>query len=274
MKTWLITGVSRGLGREWAEAALERGDKVAGTVRNLDTVKQLAETHGDRFLALNPDITDKAAVDATVAQTVKHFGGLDVVVNNAGYGLFGAIEEISEQEAREQIDVNFFGTLWFIQAALPVFRTQGSGHFIQVSSIGGITAGTYLGLYHASKWAVEAISQSLAAETASFGVKVTVIEPTRYATDWSGSSAVYAQPIDAYLPFRMARVTSKKPAGDPRATREAILKVVDSDNPPLRLFLGTDMIETARAEYEKRLAVWESWREVSEAAMGEPIIPA
>ena len=161
MKVWFITGTSRGFGREWAQAALERGDKVAATARNVSTLDDLVEKYGDAVLPLALDVTDREAAFAAVQQAHATFGRLDVVINNAGYGHFGFIEEVTEQEARAQIETNVFGALWVTQAALPFLREQGSGHIIQVSSIGGITAFPGIGLYHASKWALEGYSQSL-----------------------------------------------------------------------------------------------------------------
>ncbi|MEU7968975.1 SDR family NAD(P)-dependent oxidoreductase [Streptomyces sp. NPDC049097] len=271
-KVWFITGTSRGFGREWAEAALERGDKVAATARTIESLKALTDSYGDRVLALQLDVTDKAAVDAAVAHAHEHFGRLDVVVNNAGYGLFGTIEEVSEDEARAQIETNLFGALWVTKAALPILRTQGSGHFVQVSSIGGLMAFPNLGLYHASKWAVEAFSQSLALEVAPFGLHVTIVEPTGYSTDWGGDSAVNATPIDVYEPARAARAARVKPGmvGDPTATREAILAIVDADEPPLRVFFGRGQVERIEEEYGKRLDTWRAWKDLSERAHGSP----
>ncbi|PRY44980.1 SDR family oxidoreductase [Umezawaea tangerina] len=271
-KIWFITGTSRGFGREWAEAALERGDRVTATARDVDTLKPLLDEFGDAVLPLALDVTDKAAVDAAVARAHEHFGRLDVVVNNAGYGLFGTIEEVSEQQARDQIETNLFGALWVTKAAVPIMRGQGSGHIIQVSSIGGISAFPNIGLYHASKWGLEGFSQALAAEVAPFGVKVTVVEPTGYSTDWAGSSAVHADPIDVYDDARAARKARTRPGmvGDPTATRAAILAVVDAEEPPLRIFFGRGLLDRARAEYEGRLSVWEAWNDVSEAAHGTP----
>ena len=189
-KVWFITGTSRGFGREWAIAALDRGDRVAATARNTDSLQDLREKYGEAVLPLRLDVTDRTAVTAAVQQAQQQFGRLDVIVNNAGYGLFGMVEEASEAEARAQIDTNVFGALWVTQAALPYLREQGSGHIIQVSSIGGISAFRGVGLYHASKWALEGFSQSLALEVAPFGIHVTMIEPGGFSTDWSGSSAV------------------------------------------------------------------------------------
>src|SRR3954468_8552616 len=274
-KVWFITGTSKGFGRVWAEAALERGDRVVATARNADTLTPLVETYGDHVLALSLDVRDKAAIDAAVEQAHERFGRLDVVVNNAGYGLFGTIEEITEELARAQMETNFFGALWVTKAALPVLREQGSGHILQVSSIGGVNAWPITGLYHASKWALEAFSQSLAGEVAAFGVKVTIVEPTGYATDWSGPSSVTAEPLAVYDPVREQRAERFKSRvpGDPQATGAAILELVDADEPPLRLFLGAGTLDMIRAEYEYRLEEWERWDELAQAAHGEQVHP-
>src|SRR3954449_968142 len=181
-KVWLITGTSKGFGRVWAEAALQRGDRVAATARDTSTLDDLVERYGENVLPIQLDVTDKPTVDAAIAATHDRFGALDVVVNNAGYGLFGTIEEITEEQARAQMETNFFGALWVTKAALPIMRAQGSGHIIQVSSIGGVNAFPVLGLYHASKWGLEAFSQSLVAEVKDLGIKVTIVEPTGYST--------------------------------------------------------------------------------------------
>jgi NAD(P)-dependent dehydrogenase (short-subunit alcohol dehydrogenase family) len=181
-RVWLITGTSRGFGRVWAQAALERGDSVAATARDTSTLEDLGATYGERLLALELDVTDKAAIEQSVRSAHQHFGRLDVVVNNAGYGQFGAIEELTEQEARRQIETNLFGPLWVTKAVVPLLREQRSGHIIQVSSIGGVMAFPMLGLYHASKWGLEGFSQSLAAELAEFGVHVTIVEPGGFTT--------------------------------------------------------------------------------------------
>jgi NAD(P)-dependent dehydrogenase (short-subunit alcohol dehydrogenase family) len=274
-KVWFITGTSKGFGRVWAEAALERGDRVAATARDTGTLTELAERHGENVLPLALDVTDKAAVDAAVAQAHDHFGALDVVVNNAGYGHFGMIEEATEEEARAQIETNVFGALWVTKAALPIMREQRSGHIIQVSSIGGVNAFPTLGLYHASKWALEGFSQSLAAEVAGFGIHVTIVEPGGFATDWAGPSAVHSAPLAAYDDIREARARQRSSfePGDPQATGAAILKVVDADEPPLRIFFGKAGLEMTRAEYARRIATWEAWDSVSQEAHGAGVAP-
>jgi NAD(P)-dependent dehydrogenase (short-subunit alcohol dehydrogenase family) len=271
-KVWFITGTSKGFGRIWAEAALARGDRVAATARDPATLADLAAEYGDAVLALGLDVTDKSAVDAAVARAHDRFGRLDVVVNNAGYGLFGMIEEVTEEQARAQIETNVFGALWVTKAALQLLREQGSGHIIQVSSIGGVTAFPMLGLYHASKWALEAFSQSLAAEVAGFGIKVTLVEPTGYSTDWAGPSSVQADHMEAYAGARRGfeeqrarRVTRR---GDPAATGPAILELVDAGDPPLRIFFGTGPLDIIRAEYARRIETWERWDGLSRRAHG------
>jgi NAD(P)-dependent dehydrogenase (short-subunit alcohol dehydrogenase family) len=272
-RTWFITGSSRGFGREWAIAALERGHSVAATARDTGSLDDLVERFGDRILPLKLDVTDRAAVFDAVETAHRRFGRLDVVVNNAGYGQFGLIEEISEAEARAQFETNVFGALWVTQAALPILREQGSGHILQVSSIGGISAFPNIGIYNASKWALEAFSQSLAQEVAGFGIKVTLIEPGGYSTDWGGSSAKHAAPLAAYDEFREQAAEARKARigtpGDPVATREAVLKVVDAEHPPLRIFFGDGPLRTATADYESRLAEWREWEPVSIEAHGK-----
>jgi NAD(P)-dependent dehydrogenase (short-subunit alcohol dehydrogenase family) len=270
-RTWFITGTSRGFGREWAVAALARGDRVVGTARNPSTLDDLAEQYPDSFLALPLDVTDRDAVFKIVAQAHDHFGELDIVVNNAGYGHFGMIEEVNEQDARDQIETNLFGALWVTQAALPYLRAQGKGHFLQVSSIGGISAFQGVGLYHASKWGLEGFSQALASEVQDFGIHVTLIEPGGFSTDWADASARHSEEIDVYAPVwaeRRSSMASRK-RGDPRASAEAVLKVVDADPPPLRCFFGDAPLGIAEADYAGRLAVWREWQPVAELAQGD-----
>jgi NAD(P)-dependent dehydrogenase (short-subunit alcohol dehydrogenase family) len=269
-KVWFITGSSRGFGRVWAQAALARGDRVAATARDVKTLGPLVERYGDLIAPLALDVTDKAAASAAIAFAQKRFGRLDVVVNNAGYGLFGTIEEVSESEARAQLETNLFGALWVTQAALPFMRAQGSGHIIQVSSIGGVNAFPTVGLYHASKWGLEGFSQSLAAEVAGFGIKVTIVEPGGFATDWGGASAKRAAQMKIYDGARekIAAVRSNSIPGDPNATGPAILKLVDATDPPLRIFLGTSGLPMTRAEYARRIETWEKWNDVSIEAQG------
>ncbi len=270
-KTWFITGTSRGFGREWALAALERGDAVVATARDAATLDALVDAHGERVLALPLDVTDRDAVFAALARGHEHFGRLDVVVNNAGYGQFGAVEELTEEECRAQVETNLFGALWVTQAALPLLRGQGGGHILQVSSLGGITAFPTVGIYHASKWALEGFSQALAQEVAGFGIRVTLVEPGGYSTDWSGSSARHATAMPAYDGVREQaanRPSRRGTPGDPAATRDAVLTLVDAEDPPLRVFFGEAPLGIATADYESRLEAWEQWQPLAVAAHG------
>lgn len=270
-KVIFITGASRGFGKLWAEAFLKRGDKVAATARNPDTLADLKKQYGSSLLPIQLDVTDRKASFAALEKAKQNFGRIDVVINNAGYGLFGAIEETTEKEARDQMEANFFGLLWVTQAALPIMRAQGSGHIIQVSSILGVYTFPVLGIYNASKFAVEGLSETLATEVKGFGIHVTLVEPNGYATDWGGASAVQTTPIEDYEPVKKA--FRESPTDDfwgvPEATTGAILKLVDSSNPPLRLFLGKVALPLAKQVYTQRLATWEEWSEVSAAAHGK-----
>lgn len=271
-KNWFITGTSRGFGREWAIAALERGDRVAATARHLDSLADLADKYGDLLLPLELDVTDRAADFAAVERAVDVFGSLDIVINNAGYGQFGLIEEITEAEARDQFETNVFGALWITQAALPHLRAQGHGHILQVSSIGGISAFPNIGIYNASKWALEGFSQALAQEVADFGIHVTLIEPGGFSTDWGGASAKHSAELPDYAEFHaraaQARQSRVGVQGDPTATGDVVLQLVDADEPPLRVFFGTQPIQIAKADYAGRMATWEKWAHLSEQSQG------
>jgi NAD(P)-dependent dehydrogenase (short-subunit alcohol dehydrogenase family) len=270
-KVWFITGAGRGFGREFAQAALGRGDRVAATARNTDSLSDLVSAYGDSILPLTLDVTDRSGVQAAVQQAVDAFGRLDVVINNAGYGLFGAVEEITEQQLRDQLEVNLFGAFHVTQAVLPTLRAQGSGHIIQISTIGGIAAFPILGGYHASKWALEGLSESLAQEVAAFGIKVTIVEPGGFATDWAGSSATWAEKNPAYDDIkaaffgRSAGSTSPEPVG----FGSAILKVVDADQPPLRVLFGEQPTQIVKGLYATRLETWAEWEPVSFEAEGK-----
>lgn len=269
-KVWFITGASHGFGRVWTEAALGRGDKVIATARNPEALDEVVAAHGDAVLVLPLDVTDRDAVFAAINQGHQHFGSLDVVLSNAGYGYMGALEELEVEAARASFDTNVFGTLWVIQAALPIMRAQGSGHILTVSSIGGILSFPTGGTYTATKFAVEAMSEALAGEVAAFGIKVTIIEPGHFTTGFR--AAVQSPPaMDVYDPIRQAIRASFKPEdfGDPAATSAAIFAAVDADKPPLRLVLGSTVIPKFKAVYEVRLANWSAWEDVSIAAHGK-----
>lgn len=271
-KVWFMTGASRGLGRQWAIAALERGDRVAATARDIAALEDLCDRYDDALEPIRLDVTDRQVCFAAVRAAHDRFGRIDVVVNNAGYGQYGFVEELSEREARTQLDTNFFGALWVTQAALPYLREQGGGHIVQVSSIGGVLAFANLGIYHASKWALEGMTQALAREVAPFGIRVTLVEPGGFNTEWI-TAAPYATPMPAYddqrAQFEAARIERRDDLGDPAATRSAILAIVDAADPPLRVFLGRNALDWARSEYRDRLAEWERWQPISVAAHGD-----
>jgi NAD(P)-dependent dehydrogenase (short-subunit alcohol dehydrogenase family) len=271
-KIWFITGASRGFGRIWAEAALKRGDQVTATARKLADIADLAELFGDAVLPLALDVTDSGQVQEVVQQAYAHFGRLDVLVNNAGFSLLAAVEEASDEQIRDIFDANYLGMVRVLRAALPLLRQQGSGHILGVSSGLGIGSLPLIGFYAATKWAVEALHESLAQEVRPFGLSVTIVEPGAYATDF-GKSAKIADVLEPYADFRqrfIERLTSME-RGDPNATPEAILKLVDTENPPLRLALGSQIVPRARDLYADRIATWEAWEDISNAAQGEPV---
>lgn len=270
-KIWFITGASRGFGRIWAEAALMRGDQVTATARNLADISDLAARFGDAVLPLALDVTDSAQVQQVVEQAHRRFGRLDVLVNNAGSSLLAATEEASDDQIRDLFDTNYFGMVRVLRAALPLLRQQGTGHILGISSGLGITSLPLIGFYCATKWAVEAMHEALALEVKPFGIKVTLVEPAAYATDF-GKSAKIADVLEPYDDFRkqVMACLSTIERGDPQATSEAILKLVDAENPPLRLGLGTTILPRARAAYAERIATWEAWEDVTNTAMGQP----
>ncbi len=268
-KTWFITGSSRGFGREWARAALERGDRVVATARSTADLHDVVDRFGDTALALEVDITDRPTVVDALARAKEHFGQIDVVVNNAGYGMFGMIEETSESQARDQFETNFFGSLWVTQAVLPILREQGAGHIIQISSVAGLTSFPGLGLYAASKWALEGMSQALASEVHPFGIKVTLVEPTGYLTDRGGGRHIAAS-LPPYESLRAEVMEGSKsaPWGDPKATCQAMLALADAAEPPLRLLLGDGPLSLISQEYTERIATWRQWESTSIEASG------
>ncbi|PMD96978.1 short-chain dehydrogenase/reductase [Siphonobacter sp. BAB-5405] len=271
-KVIFITGASKGFGKLWAEAFLKRGDKVAATARNTEALNDLVNTYGENILPLTLDVNNREEAHTVVQKIGQHFGRIDVLINNAGYGLFGTTEETTEAQARLQMETNFFGSLWVAQAVLPVFRKQKSGHLIQVSSFLGLTTLPMLGLYNASKFAVEGLIETIGSEVAHLGIKTTLIEPNGYATDWAGASATQtSSDIADYAPVREAFSSSSESAdtwGKPEATVEPILRIVDNPNPPQRLLLGKMAYHGMHQVYTQRLKDIEAWKEVSIAAHG------
>ena len=270
-KIWFITGASRGFGRVWTEAALQRGDQVAATARQLASIADLTQKYGANVLPLELDVTNPEQVKTAVAQAHAHFGRLDVVLNNAGYSLVGTVEEASLDEIRAMYETNVYGAVSVIQAALPLLRAQGSGHILGTSSGLGHYTLPVIGYYCSTKWAFEAIHESLAAEVAPFGIKVTIIEPGAYATEFgSPESLRFAAGMEAYTDFKQhffAGLGSLE-RGDPAATPAALFAAVDAAQPPLRLFLGRHNLPEVRTAYAARLATWEAWETVANAAQG------
>jgi NADP-dependent 3-hydroxy acid dehydrogenase YdfG len=271
-KTIFITGASKGFGKLWAEALLEEGNNVAATARTISTLDDLKAKYGDRILPLKLDVNNRQEVFDTVDTIEKHFGKIDVLINNAGYGLFGTVEETKEQQAREQMETNFFGSLWVSQAVLPVMRKQKSGHIIQISSFLGLTTLPLLGLYNASKFAIEGLIETIGTETTHLGIKTTLIEPNGYATDWAGASAIQTSAdISDYNPVREAFAKSGDNPdtwGKPEATVQPVLDIVNSENPPQRLLLGKFAYQSINQMYTTRLQEVEDWKEVSITAHG------
>lgn len=270
-KVWFITGTSRGFGRLWAEAALRRGDKVVATARSVGAIEALNDEFGGNVLTLQLDVTKPEEVEKAVRRAQEEFGRIDVLVNNAGYALVGTIEEASTDDVKAMFDTNVFGALTVLKAVIPLMRSQGSGHILGISSNLGQVTLPVIGYYCSTKWAFEAIHESLAEEIKPFGIKVTIVEPGAYATEFgSEASLKFSSGLEIYSEFKQqffeGLVSSGK--GDPKATPDAILKIVDAAQPPLRFNLGSENLQLVRSAFEQRLAEWEAWHPVSAAAQG------
>jgi len=266
-KVWLVTGSSRGLGRCVAQAALEAGDRVVATARSTDAVSDLAERYGPRVLPFRLDVTDGDAAHAAVTAGVAEFGRLDVVVSNAGYATLASIEDMTESEFRSQIETNFFGVVNVVRAALPVLRAQGSGHLIQVSSIGGRVGNAGLAAYQSAKWALGGFTEALAAEVNPLGIKTTVIEPGGMRTEWAGASMTIppiSEPYRESVGF-LAEIFGMPgaAASDPAKVADLLVRLADLDDPPRRLVVGSDALAAALAVSKQLLANDEQWRELS-----------
>ncbi|MFC6508462.1 SDR family NAD(P)-dependent oxidoreductase [Promicromonospora citrea] len=268
-RTWFVTGASRGLGRAFTDAALAAGDRVAAVSRTLRD-----DDTRDGLLQIAADVRDPAAVQAAVDRAVEAFGRLDVVVNNAGTMSYGFVEEFTDEQVRAQLETNFFGAAWVTRAVAPVLRRQGSGHLIQVSSIGGVAGFAGTGLYSASKFALEGLSEAVAHELGAFGVAVTIVEPGGYWTDLYTAMET-ATPLPAYDGLRerlAAELQENSVDSEPRLAAEALMTLVDSDDPPRRLLLGGVAYDAALAATEERRRTWAAWEAVSRAA--EKAVPA
>ncbi|UEG50935.1 SDR family NAD(P)-dependent oxidoreductase [Ferruginibacter lapsinanis] len=265
-KVWFITGVSSGLGRHLAEEVAKSGNIVIGTVRKQEQLAGINDLLKGKTFGYLLDVNDHQQVNETIHAVVNEFGQIDVLVNNAGYGLMGAIEETSMEEARAQMETNFFGALAVTQAVLPVMRKQGSGHIVQISSQAGISANHGLGIYNASKFALEGFSEALYKEVLPLGIKVTLVEPGPFRTEWAGASMKFAEKtIEAYadtagrLKQYIQSISGNQP-GDPIAGAHSIMKIVAAENPPLRLALGKLAVETLRKKADwikQEVADWE-----------------
>jgi NAD(P)-dependent dehydrogenase (short-subunit alcohol dehydrogenase family) len=268
-RVWLITGCSSGFGRAVAEAALARGDRVIGTLRQAGQCLEFERLAPGRAVAEQLDVRDEAGVAKAVRSALERFGRIDVLFNNAGYGLLGAVEETTVDEARSILETNFLGTFMMTRAVLPQLRRQGSGHILNMSSGAGIGAVPGLGLYSASKFAVEGLSEALAMEVAAFGIRVTIIEPGAFNTGFpTGGLVRVLEPNEAY-----AALTGQIAAGmqhwygshggDPRLAAKAILRIVDEPEPPLRLVLGADALGGVRAKLESLRQNVDAWESVT-----------
>ena len=271
-KVWFITGSSRGFGKIWTEAALKRGDKVAATARNIDSIVPLKEKYGDQVLILEVDVTNTSQVQNAINKANEYFGRLDIVFNNAGYSLVGTIEEGSTDEVKAMYETNIIGPIHVIQAALPILRTQGYGHILGTSSAVGIYSNPLIGYYCSSKFAFEAIYDSLSKEVAAFGINVTLIEPGAYHTEFGSAESlkIASKKLSEYdaLKSSLMENLQKLERGNPIATRAAIFAVVDNENPPLRLLLGKNDLPYIQQIYAERIQEWETWKTISEAAQG------
>ncbi|NZD61624.1 SDR family NAD(P)-dependent oxidoreductase [Rhizobium sp. WYCCWR 11290] len=274
-KVWLITGSSRGLGRALAEAVLASGDNLVATARDPGQLADLSEWYGDQVLTLALDVTDEAAAAAAVEAGVKRFGRLDVLVNNAGYGNVGSIEDTSLPDFRAQIETNLFGTIIMTKAVIALMRGQAAGHIIQFSSVGGRIGPAGRGAYSAAKFGVEGFSEVLAKEVAPFGIKVTVIEPGGFRTDFAGASTVlaegradYAETVGATVRFQ--REYDGRQPGDPAKAAAVIIHIAGLDAPPFRLLLGSDAVRNVEKADAARIAADREWRAVSVSTDFEP----
>jgi NAD(P)-dependent dehydrogenase (short-subunit alcohol dehydrogenase family) len=271
-RVWLVTGASSGFGRAVSQAVLESGGRLVATARKTDAISALVDEGGERTLALPLDVTDAAAAKSVVDKTVMHFGRIDVVFNNAGYGHVGAVEELSDKELRQQVEVVFFGVVNVTRAALPQMRKQRSGHLVQMSSLNGVEGLAGGAFYAASKFAVEGFSESLASEVAHLGIKVTIVEPAPFRTRFlDAKSTKWSAPIEDYADSvgkvrQMLKQMDGKQPGDPARAAQAILRAVEAKKPPLRLPLGQMAIDHVRAALEAETRELDTWVHLSASA--------
>jgi NAD(P)-dependent dehydrogenase (short-subunit alcohol dehydrogenase family) len=269
---WFITGCSTGFGRELAKHLLENNYRVVVTARNTEKIQNLVEINKDNALAVALDVTDKAQITDAVAKAEDHFGKIDVLVNNAGFGYFGAIEESDEREVRAMFEANFWGLAEMTRAVLPKMRERRSGAIVNISSIGGLVGNPSVGFYNATKFAVNGLSEALQKEVAPLGINVIIVEPSGFRTDWAGRSANDATvKIDDYKETAgafqtMIRGYSGNQPGDPTRAAKAIVKAVEAENPPKNLLLGRAALNNARLKLEALKEEFDAWAEISEGA--------
>jgi NAD(P)-dependent dehydrogenase (short-subunit alcohol dehydrogenase family) len=271
-KVWLITGCSTGFGRELARHVLSLGDSVAVASRNPEDVADIVSGHESRALAVKLDVTKPQEVKASVEKTLKQFGHIDVLVNNAGIGYFGAVEESEDEEVRRMFEINVFGLAAMIREVLPSMRARRSGHIINIASIGGLVGFPAVGFYNATKFAVDGLSESLSKEVAPLGIKVTIVSPSGFRTDWAGRSAKESPSVIADYAETAGqnraniRRNSGRQPGDPVRAAKAIVMAVDAENPPLRLLLGEAALKAARAKLDLLKQDFDTWQDVSTGA--------
>ncbi|MEU4443190.1 SDR family NAD(P)-dependent oxidoreductase [Actinosynnema sp. NPDC050801] len=267
-RTWFITGASRGLGRAFTEAALAAGDRVVGVARDITPLEDLVVASAGRLVTFPLDIADRTAVQAGVRRAFAAFGRLDVVVNNAGGVVLGMLEEITEEQARAHLDTNFFGALWVNQAVVPLLREQGSGHILQVSSMGSAGGFASTGLYGAGKAALDSMSEALAMEVERFGIKVTILQPGGYRTDLFTLGLTTTAENPAYAPLRawLSELWGESEDYDPRLAAAVVLRVVDLPEPPKRLVLGGAAYDMVRELVGARMTALAEWEHLSRQA--------
>ena len=267
-KIWFITGSSRGLGRSLTEAVLAKGDKVAATARNPEQLKDLADKYPGQLYAVKLDVTNKEQIISAVENTVQHFGRIDVLVNNAGFGIIGAAEAFSDEQVRSQLETNLYAPIEITRLVLPYMRKQGSGNILQISSVGGRVGNPGLSMYQAAKFGLSGFSEAISKEVADLGIHVTCVEPGGFRTDWAGDSMTYAPSVAGYETTVDARIEFFKsgkfvPMGDPEKAAQVMVNLVDSPEPPMHLVLGSEAIAILKQADASRTAEMEKWMPVS-----------
>ena len=266
-RIWFVTGSSRGLGRSLIKAILSKGDKVAATARDISSLQDLVKQYGEAILPVQLDVNNKAQVHQAIAAVVKHFGRIDVLVNNAGFGITGAVEAYSDEQVRSQLETNLYAPIEITRAVLPYMREKRSGHILQISSMGGRVGSGGVSIYQAAKFGLSGFSEGLALEVADFGIKVICVEPGGFRTDWAGDSMTYAAEIEGYemVNKRIQLFKNKgfSPMGDPEKAAKVIIDIVNDPEPPLHLLLGSEAVAIVKYSEAAKLRELEKWEEVS-----------